>query len=206
MYSSSFATDDADIEFVLHFLDCQPTSVTRSLNSASVMDHLYRAATNRLWTSAKSYDREECDRVTDIDQLIMLDSVVLRARPAVRHIPVQVTKPDRPHVILPVVRSSSIEKPAPLVSERRTETVSVIPSAPPLPVSLDVAIKMQTQARQASMNTPNRETLWADVSDAIHSLLGDASLHHRLPVSFENNSFHVSTFAFFSLARKSQCC
>ena len=167
MYSSSSAANDVDIEFELHFLDCQPASVARSLNSVSVMEHLYRAANNRLWTPAKSYDREECDRVTDIDQLLMLDSVVFQVRQAVRHIPVEIKKADLPHVILPVVRSSSIQRSSPLAIERRTELASTIPPAPPFPLSFDVAIKMQTQARRASMNTPDKATLWADVRNAV---------------------------------------
>lgn len=59
-----------DIEYRIHFLDCQPNSIRRSLNDENVFAHLYRAvAAERIFQFDRTYQREEADRVTDIDQV-----------------------------------------------------------------------------------------------------------------------------------------
>ena len=59
-----------DVEYRIHFLDCQPNSIRRSLNDENVFAHLYRAvAAERIFQFDRTYQREEADRVTDIDQV-----------------------------------------------------------------------------------------------------------------------------------------
>jgi hypothetical protein len=131
MYSSS---EESDIQFQLYFLDCQPNSIIRTLNDQSVFDHLYRAATNRILKFDKSYQRKESYRVTDIDQLSVLPTNMTR------------------------IEMIKIENP---ITEEKTslETDVRIPPAPPLPASLDLAIKLQ----KSVVPSPDQKTLWAKV-------------------------------------------
>jgi len=159
MYSS---TKESDIQFQLHFLDCQPNSIIRSLNDKSVLDHLYRAATNKIFKFDKSYQRKESNRVTDIDQLSLLINhpVLSLSENITRHIPIEITKNDIRKISIPIINNSENKTSS---IEVKTEADIRIPQAPPLPHSLDLAIKLQSQAIKTEVFSPDRENLWASV-------------------------------------------
>jgi hypothetical protein len=135
----------SDIQFQLYFLDCQPNSIIRSLNDQSVFDHLYRAATNRILKFDKSYQRKESHRVTDIDQLSSLINPL--PQNMTRTIPIEMIKNE----------NRKIE------NKTSSETDVRIPPAPPLPPSLDLAIKLQTEFKKSIVPSPNQNTLWVKV-------------------------------------------
>jgi hypothetical protein len=108
------------------------------------MEHLYRAGTNRILKFDKSYQRKESHRVTDIDQLSLLLNPVLT-------IPIEIPKNEN--------RKISATSPI----EIKTEANIQIPQAPPLPPSLDLAIKLQKQSVQTTILSPDQETLWRNV-------------------------------------------
>lgn len=154
MYSSS---KESDIQFELHFLDCQPNSIIRSLNDKSVFDHLYRAATNQIIKFDKSYQRKESNRVTDIDQLsLLINPILFIPKNITRHIPIEITKNENRRISNSENKTSSIEV-------IKTETDARIPPAPPLPISLDLAIKLQSQSIKAAALKPDPGTLWTKV-------------------------------------------
>jgi hypothetical protein len=152
------SSNKSDIQFQLHFLDCQPASVIRSLNDKSVIDHLYRAATNQIVKFDKSYTRKESNRVTDIDQLSLIHSPVL-------FIPTNTTTHvsiENRNISIPIVKSKNRTQSSSI--DVKIEKDISIPKAPPLPPSLDLAIKLQSQSLKPAIVTPDRETLWANVS------------------------------------------
>jgi hypothetical protein len=153
MYSSS--TKESDIQFQLHFLDCQPNSIIRSLNNKSILDHLYRVATNKIFKFDKSYQRKESNRVTDIDQLSLSINPVLSPPESItRYIPIEIIKND-----IRKISNNSENKTSSI--EVKTEGNINIPQAPPLPHSLDLAIK--SQSIRTEVLSPDRETLWTKV-------------------------------------------
>lgn len=142
------SSDDSDIQYNLYFLDCPSENIHRIMNDSSVFEHLYRAATNPILRFQRSYQRAEADRVTDIDELSSIISYTSSSSIS-RTIPIEVIKEKKEEVIIPM------EDPIPI--EMKVE----IPPAPPLPPSLDVAIRSQTQAIARS---PDQQTFWAAVS------------------------------------------
>lgn len=149
--------NECDIEFELHFLDCEPQWVFRSLEDNAVMDHLYRAATNRILKFETFYQREESDRVTDIDQLILHSPDLIELPQRSRQVSIEITTDEVREVSIPIIKSDTIQSPRSPIELR-----TAIPPAPLLPPSLDAAIKLQSQAARAV--TPDQGTLWADVS------------------------------------------
>lgn len=151
------STKQSDIQFQLHFLDCQPNSIIRSLNDKSVLDHLYRAGTNRILKFDKSYQRKEAHRVTDIDQLSLLINPVSSIPSYITtDIPIEITKTENRKISIPVIQSENKR-------EIKTETDVKIPPAPPLPPSLDLAIKLQSQTTKTALQSPDRDSLWVTV-------------------------------------------
>ena len=150
------STTESDIQFNLHFLDCQPDSILRSLNDQSILDHLYRAATNQILKFDKTYKRKESNRVTDLDQLSLLNiPVSLQPKLLTRNIPIEINRNENQLISIPVVKT-----------EMKTEKQVSIPQAPPLPTSLNEAIKLQSQALKSAIVSPDRETLWAKVRNS----------------------------------------
>jgi len=102
------ASKESDIQFQLHFLDCQPNSIIRSLNDKSVLDHLCRAATNQIFKFDKSYQRKESHRVTDIDQLsLLINPILFIPNNITRHIPIEITKNDSRKISIPTINSEN---------------------------------------------------------------------------------------------------
>jgi hypothetical protein len=148
------STNESDIQFQLHFLDCQPDSVIQSLNDKSVMDHLYRAATNNILKFDKSYQRKESSRVTDLDQL---NPVLFIPQNLTRHVSIDIIKTENRKISMPKIKTQS--PPPPI--EVKTVTQGFVPPAPPLPPSLDLAIKLQSL--KTAIASPDQATLWATV-------------------------------------------
>ena len=124
----------SDIEYHLNFLDCQPNVIRRLLKNQTVFDHLYRAATDQIGHFDRTYQREESDRVTDIDQVCVAD------------LPIEIIQTSSPKPIsIPIESSSSI------------------PPAPPMPPSLDLAIQLQKQQKNKSSPPVDQQSLWANV-------------------------------------------
>jgi hypothetical protein len=158
MLSSS---NETDIQFQLHFLDCQPDSVNRSLSDKSVFDHLYRAATNKILKFEKSYKRKESNRVTDIDQLsLVINPTLFIPKDMTRYSSIEITNNENRKISIPIIKSEIKTPPS---TEIKVETEGFIPKAPPLPPSLDLAIKLQTQSRKTAIVSPDQGTLWANV-------------------------------------------
>ena len=144
MYSSS---KEADIQFQLHFLDCQPESINRSLNNPSVWDHLYRAGTNQVLRFDRSYQRKESHRVTDIDQLSATITPDL-------FIPKHIITPENEKLSTPIeIKTSPVEI--------QPETDICIPPAPPLPLSFDSPMK-------TVISPVNPQGFWANVRICLH--------------------------------------
>ncbi len=131
MYSSP---KESDVQFQLYFLDCQQDSIDRTLHDQSVFDHLYRAATNRILKFDRTYQRKEAHRVTDIDQI----SVLSTSMPKIEMIKTE--------------NRTTVEKASPQMDAR-------IPPAPPLPASLDLALKLQ----KSVVPSPDQKSLWSKV-------------------------------------------
>ena len=90
MFSSS---NETNIEFQLHFIDCNPDSIIHSSNSKLIVEHLYRAATNRILKFETTYQRKGSNRVTDIDQLsLLLHSTSLPSQNTVKHPTIEIRK------------------------------------------------------------------------------------------------------------------
>jgi hypothetical protein len=172
-----WSSNESDIEFELHFLDCQPDSVIRSWNDPTVINHLYRAATTKILRFSRAYQRKESDRVTDIDQLILNDPVLFEPRQASRQLSIEVRNNNNVDRLPVNVKSDTVQQ-----SISPMSTKASIPLAPPLPSSLDSAIKMQTQARQRA-DTPDQGTLWANVR--VHLLI------HCLAENSKTSDEHV---------------
>ena len=131
MYSSSM---ESDVQFQLYFLDCQPDSIDRVLHDQSVFENLYRAATNRIIKFDKTYQRKEAHRVTDIDQISVLSENVPKIE------------------MIKTENRTTMGKVSPQVDIR-------IPPAPPLPASLNLAIKLQ----RSVVPSPDQKSLWSKV-------------------------------------------
>lgn len=141
-----FAQMESDVEFQLHFLDCQSDSILDALSSDEIFSNLYRAATTRILRD----EPNPSDRVTDIDQLILRDPLLIFPRQTqTKEIPIEIVKTE--HVLRPI-------------SPKIVEKVSEIPPAPPFPVSFD-------QPKPIQCRTPEQETLWATVKYRIIFLL-----------------------------------
>jgi hypothetical protein len=157
------SSNESDIQLNLHFLDCPPDSINRSLNDKSVMDHLYRAATNKILKWEKTYTRKESNRVTDIDHLALLISPVsFIPKNMTRNISIELTRTENQPMSIPIVKSENKTPSTPSI-DVKTPIEGFIPPAPPLPSSLDLAIKRQAQLRKAPVTSPDQESLWANV-------------------------------------------
>lgn len=155
-------TKQSDIQFQLHFLDCQPNSILRSLNDKSVLDHLYRAGTHRIIKFDKTYQRKESHRVTDIDQLSsLINPISSISNSPITPIPIEIIKNEMRKISIPIIQADNKRTSI----EIKTETDIRIPPAPPLPPSLDLAIKLQSQINKTSIQTPNQGSLWANVNN-----------------------------------------
>lgn len=133
-----FAQMESDVEFQLHFLDCQPNSILHALTSDEIFSNLYRAATTRILRD----EPNPSDRVTDIDQLILRDPLLtFPLQNQTKEIPIE------------IVKTKHVPRP---ISPKIVEQVSEIPPAPPFPFTFDPP--QPTQCR-----TPEQESLWATV-------------------------------------------
>lgn len=159
MYSFS---DESDIQLQLYFLDCEPNFIDRTLNDTSIIDQLFRAASNRtIKIDRKKYQREECDRVTDIDQITLLDSPTLFSPKTIsRRVPIEIINNDYEEIqtSTPTIGSETYNTQSP-----PSEAKSFIPPAPPLPKSLDLAIKIQSKIHKTSPLSPDQQSLWSKV-------------------------------------------
>jgi hypothetical protein len=157
------SSNESDIQLNLHFLDCPPDSINRSLNDKSVMDHLYRAATNKILKWEKTYTRKESNRVTDIDHLALLISPVsFIPKDMTRNLSIEFTRNENQPMSIPIVKSENKTQSTPSI-DVKTPIEGFIPTAPPLPSSLDLAIKRQVQLRKTPVTSPDQESLWANV-------------------------------------------
>ena len=154
----SSKTKESDVQLELHFLDCRPDCIDRSLNDQSVLDHLYRAVTQNILQLENSDQRNQSHRITDIDQLVvLLDHVTFTPRSMTKHIPIELTGTDNRQVEIPVIKAETKHSPM----EVQVKTTGVIPPAPPLPPSLDLAINLQKQAMKIEVLSPDKDSLWS---------------------------------------------
>jgi len=157
------SSNESDIQLQLHFLDCPLDSINRSLNDKSVMDHLYRAATNKILKWEKTYTRKESNRVTDIDHLaLLINPVSFIPKDMTRNISIELTRNENQPMSIPIVKSENKTQSTPSI-DVKTPIEGFIPTAPPLPSSLDLAIKRQAQLRKTPVTSPDQESLWANV-------------------------------------------
>ncbi|CAF1101472.1 unnamed protein product [Adineta ricciae] len=158
----SSKTGESDVQLELHFLDCQPDCIDRSLNDQSVLDHLYRAVTQNILQLENSDQRNQSHRITDIDQLVvLLNHVTFTPKSMTKHIPIELMKNDNRQVEIPIIKTEAKHSPM----EVQVETTGVIPPAPPLPPSLDLAIKLQKQAMKIEVLSPDKNSLWSSVKN-----------------------------------------
>ncbi|UJR36454.1 hypothetical protein I4U23_029177 [Adineta vaga] len=154
--------NESDVQLELHFLDCQPDCIDRSLHDQSVLDHLYRAATQKILQLENSDQRNQSHRVTDIDRLVLLLShVKFTPKNITKHVPIEIPRTEEHQVTMPIV---TIEN-RPSSKEVKIEIEGFIPPAPPLPPSIDLAIKLQSEARKIEILSPDKESLWASVKN-----------------------------------------
>lgn len=145
-------SEESDIQFNLVFLDCSSKTIDRLINDPIVFNHLHHAARNPILRFQRSYQREESDRVTDIDEIsstITFTSSVLTKES--RLIPIEIVRNDKEEVTTPMEN--------PIVTPM--EIKSQIPPAPPLPSSLDSLSKVPTTV---VAHSPEQDSLWSNVS------------------------------------------
>lgn len=153
-------SEESDIQFNLCFLNCPSENIDRLLTDPIVFDHLLRAARNPILRFNRSYEREEADRVTDIDELSSIITFTsTTSNKESRMIPIEIITNERQEMTTPIeVIKNKIEEVTTPV-----QTKPEIPSAPPLPPTLNYAIKLQAQSMQAAVRSPDPETLWSSV-------------------------------------------
>ncbi|CAF2524690.1 unnamed protein product [Rotaria sp. Silwood2] len=152
-----------DIQLQVYFLGCDSDSIIHASKDKSIMDHLCRSATYKTQKFEKIYKRKEANRVTDIDQLSLLDnSISFPSKNTTRHISIEITKNENPKLSIPIVKSKTSTQSSSLI-EAKTDTTILIPQAPPLPNSFDLAIKSQSKSFKTVAISPDQETLWSKV-------------------------------------------
>ncbi|CAF0886139.1 unnamed protein product [Rotaria sordida] len=155
------SSDESDVQFQLYFLDCDSDSIIRLSNDKSIMNHLFRSATNKVHKFEKIYQRKESNRVTDIDQLsLSYNPTSFSSKTTTRHPSIEITKNENSKISIPIIKSESSTQ-SPSLIEVKTDTKVLIPKAPPLPNSFDLAIKSQSKSLKTALISPNQETLWS---------------------------------------------